>query len=154
MMLIMPMLSTRCKYGLRAAVYVASQPSGQYVSIRRISTSLGISFHFLTKILQCLTEKGIFVSHRGPHGGVLFARSPGEVTFQDIIEAIEGPSVFTACMLGLSRCRNKTGCPLRKKWSDEQLRMTKLFRETRLNDLVHMFPDDVTKQKNVDEISV
>ena len=150
----MSMLSTRCKYGLRAAIYVSSQPSGQYVSIRRISTSLGISFYFLTKILQCLTEKGIFISHRGPHGGVLFARSPGEVTFQDIIEAIEGPSVFTACILGLSLCRKKNGCTSQEKWSDEQLRMTMLFRETRLNDLVHMFPDDVTKQKKRAAISV
>jgi len=147
MTLIMAMLSTRCKYGLRAAMYVAAQPPGQYVSIRRISTSLDISFHFLTKILQCLTEKGIFISHRGPHGGVLFARSPGEVTFQDIIEAIEGSSVFTGCMLGLPTCRRKTGCPLRDKWLEEQLRITSLFRETRLDTLVHMLPDKINKAK-------
>lgn len=137
----MAMLSIRCKYGLRAAIYVAAQPPGQYVSIRRISNSLGISFHFLTKILQSLTVKGILISHRGPHGGVLFARSPGDVTFQDIIEAIEGPSVFTACILGLSRCRVKTGCPLREKWSDEQIRIVKLFRETRLDTMAQTLGD-------------
>ncbi len=126
------MISKSCEYGLRAALYVASRKTEDYVSIREISDTLDISFHFLTKILQRLTEQGILQSYRGPHGGVSLARSPTDVTMLDIITAIEGPEMFTSCILGLSGCGEAKPCPLHKQWARERVRMEKMFRSTNL----------------------
>ncbi len=82
----MEMLSGSCIYGLRAAIYVAAHTSNDsYVSIREISEKLGISFHFLTKILQRLTEGGVMKSHRGPGGGVTLARPAARISILEIV---------------------------------------------------------------------
>ncbi|MCB0549642.1 MAG: Rrf2 family transcriptional regulator, partial [Phaeodactylibacter sp.] len=67
----MKVLSKGCVYGLRALLYIVSEkPREEYVNIREISEELDISFHFLTKTFQSLTQKGILRSYRGPNGGV------------------------------------------------------------------------------------
>jgi DNA-binding IscR family transcriptional regulator len=42
------MLSNACEYGLRATFYLASLKPEGYVSIKKISEELDISFPFLT----------------------------------------------------------------------------------------------------------
>ena len=65
----MNLLTKSCVYGLRATLYVASFCGERhFVPIREISEKLGLSFHFLTKILQKLTEAGLMESYRGPSG--------------------------------------------------------------------------------------
>ncbi len=100
------LLSQTCRYGLRAVLYLATKETRdtEYVSISKISQELDISFHFLTKILQQLTQAGILTSYRGPGGGVAFAQDPAELTPYDIVVTLEGPGLFTSCVLGLSDC--------------------------------------------------
>ena len=129
----MSFLSKSCVYGLRAAVYVAThQQPERFVSIREIADKLNISFHFLTKILQQLTESGILRSYRGPNGGVALARAAGEVSVKDIVDSIDGGDVFESCVLGLGGCGEKLPCPLHASWSKERAKMKKLFERTNL----------------------
>ena len=54
------MLFTKaCEYGIRAALYVAAQPTDGYTSVKDISERLGISFTFLAKIAQTLKQAGL-----------------------------------------------------------------------------------------------
>jgi Rrf2 family protein len=128
----MAMISKSCEYGLRAVLYVASRKTEEYLSIREIADTLGISFHFLTKILQRLTEQGILQSYRGPSGGVTLARPPTSVTLLDVITAIEGVDMFSSCILGLSGCGEHKPCPLHQQWAKERVRLKEVFRTTTL----------------------
>ncbi len=109
-------LSKACSYAILATLYISRKNSGDYVSIKEISKQLNISFHFLTKILQTLTEKGILESLRGPRGGVRLARYPSDLTLLDIILAIDGPELFTECILGLPGCGVAKPCPMHEHW--------------------------------------
>jgi Rrf2 family transcriptional regulator, iron-sulfur cluster assembly transcription factor len=114
-------ISKRCVHGILAAIYIASQPVKEgsireYIQIAVIADKLKISFHFLTKVLQQLTHKGILASYRGPNGGVLLARSVDQVTLYDLIEAIDGDQIFTTCMLGLPGCGTEKPCPVHDSW--------------------------------------
>ena len=61
----MRVISKSGEYGLRALLYmVAHKKDEAYVNIREMADELDISFHFLTKILQSLTQKGILQSYR------------------------------------------------------------------------------------------
>jgi len=52
------MLSNSCRYGIRAVIYLASQPiSNGKTGITRISTDLDLPQPFLAKILQQLVKK-------------------------------------------------------------------------------------------------
>ena len=138
----MSFLSKSCVYGLRASVYVAThQEPDRFVSIREIADKLDISFHFLTKILQQLTESGILHSYRGPNGGVALARAAGEVSVKDIVDSIDGGDVFEACVLGLGGCGEKAPCPLHASWSKERAKMKKLFEKTNLQVLARQVRD-------------
>ena len=50
------LLSKRCLYGIRATLFMASRSTSRYVTARAISRELGISEHYLPKVLQDLTE--------------------------------------------------------------------------------------------------
>jgi Rrf2 family iron-sulfur cluster assembly transcriptional regulator len=131
----MLLISKTCNYGIRASLYVASRTDSQFVPIRQISEGLKISFHFLTKILQILTQKNIMTSYRGPNGGVSLARPASSITIMEIIEAIDGSNLFQGCILGLPECNNNNPCPLHEKWAvmREDLKLT--FQQANLSEL-------------------
>ena len=109
--------SKTCMYGIRASLYVAMESKErEYIPIREISQKLDISFHFLTKILRILTQNRIMSSFRGPNGGIKLARPPDQITLKDIIVAIDGPALFTECILGLPGCGDDRPCPLHEAW--------------------------------------
>lgn len=127
----MKSLSKPGEYGLRALMYmVARGESNDYVNIREMSKDLDISFHFLTKILQQLTQAGILMSIRGPNGGVAFRRSPNEIKLMDILTVIEGPQFLTECVLGLPGCGDFAPCPLHESWAPMRQRLRHLFETT------------------------
>lgn len=129
------MFSRACEYGLRAVLYLAALNHNGYVSIREIGERLNISVPFLTKIFQKLTQAGLMQSLRGPSGGVMFARSPEEITLFDVIVAIDGPDLFTECVLGLPGCGEAAPCPLHDRWKEVRNPIRDLFASTTLAEM-------------------
>ena len=66
-------------------------------SARQISEHTGVPLPVLTNILHRLGVAGLVQSRRGAKGGYGLARVPAEITFTEIIEAIEGPFRLTVC---------------------------------------------------------
>ncbi|MBT8400951.1 MAG: Rrf2 family transcriptional regulator [Rhodothermia bacterium] len=130
-------LSKACSYGLRAVISLAMRQESSYQPIRELSTTLGISFHFLTKILQQLTDAGILVSQKGPKGGVALAVDASRVSVYDIVIAIDGSGAFTACILGLPGCGSRVPCPLHEQWAEERLRIEAMMKEESIDGLAH-----------------
>ncbi len=135
------LLSKSAIYGLRAILYIASLKSDDFVPVRVISAELKISFHFLAKILQSLTQTGILKSFRGPNGGVALARRPDSVKLNELIEAIEGPRKSHQCILGFPGCGVEKPCPLHHKWEETQSRMDAIFEETTIGELAGRMHD-------------
>ena len=131
----MVVLSKAGVYGLRAATYLAMQPSDEYVSIAKIADDLRISFHFLTKVLQSLTQANMLKSFRGPKGGVTFARPSAEISVYDVVVAIDTDNMFRECILSLPGCNERTPCPLHAEWLQIRTRVRTLFQETSLADM-------------------
>lgn len=129
------LLSKSCEYGIRATLRVAMHEDDEYVPIRVISGEVGMSAHFLTKILQQLTRAGIMKSFKGPKGGVALAKPASKVRLIDIVSAIDGPQLFEECMLGLPGCGQRKPCPLHDRWMVERGRLTALFESTTLDQL-------------------
>lgn len=131
----MLLLSKTCNYGIRAALFVASKSDQQFVPIRQIAEELNISFHFLTKILQVLTQKNIMNSYRGPNGGVSLAKSADAITIYDIIEAIDGLKLFEECIIGLPGCGDTKPCPFHDHWKTVREDLKNTFKNSTLADL-------------------
>ncbi len=130
------LISKTCSYAIRATLYLAVQPPGKYIPIREISDKLGISFHFLTKILQTLTARNILLSYRGPNGGITLARHASQIHLSEIIEAVDGESIFKVCVIGLEGCSDESPCPLHVQWAVEREKLRNLFKSMTLQKLV------------------
>lgn len=124
--------SKACIYGLRAALYVASLDRQAFVPIKKISDDLDISFHFLTKILQTLTQHNIMLSYRGPNGGIALARPAEQINVIQIVEAIDGTKAFNECILDLPGCGTQRPCPMHEQWSRIRTEMKHLLETTTL----------------------
>ncbi len=125
-------------YGIRAALLVSLKNEGDresFIPIRQLAEELDLSFHFLTKILQILTQAKIMESYKGPNGGVKMANPSNEVYLIDIVEAIDGREVFSSCLLGLPGCGDEAPCPLHEVWKKSQGQLRSIFEETSLADL-------------------
>jgi len=123
-------LSKTCIYAIRAVLFTASFGGTEYVPIKRIAKDLGISFHFLTKILQTLTQQGIMNSYRGPKGGIILAKPAADIQIAEIVVAIDGKGIFEECILGLPGCGEKQPCPLHEQWSDYRNSLQQMLEKT------------------------
>ncbi len=130
------LLSKRSVYGIRAALLMASHhDASPYLPAREISSRLGISHHYLPKVLQELTRAGITQSLRGPNGGVALKRPPADITLRDIVAAIEGNQSPVSCPLSGEVCSPADPCDFCKGWSSARRQVNTLFDETTLADV-------------------
>ena len=111
------LLSHTCEYGIQAVLYLAKHHDVPYISVKEIAEKHNISFHFLGKILQKLTQKGLLTSYKGPRGGISLARSPQELTVLQVVEAIDGVEFLQKCVVGMPSCGGDHPCALHDKWS-------------------------------------
>ena len=121
------LLSQRCEYAVRAALYIAALDSAAYVAVREISDALRIPRHFLAKTVQDLTAAGVLTSMRGPTGGLALARPADRITLEEIVLAVDGADVFTECVLGLPGCGDRKPCPLHDQWAPARARVHQMF---------------------------
>lgn len=106
-------LSKSCQYALRAVVYIASQATPAHlVGAQEIADGLDIPKHFLSKILQQLTRNQLVSSTKGPHGGFYLSEENELITIDRIVEVMDGPGLFKACVLGMPKCSSTHPCPL------------------------------------------
>lgn len=97
-------------YAFRAVLYMAKQPAERITEARQIANDETIPMRFLLRIMPALIKAGIVRSQRGVGGGYYLARDPDEITFLDVIEAVEGPIYLNRCFKDYSYC-SKHGAP-------------------------------------------
>ena len=132
-------ITRRIEYGLRAMLFLASQPMGTIVPFREIATRMDVPQDFLAKILKKLVHEKLAGSVRGAHGGYTLGRAAAEITFLDVIEAVEGPVKLNLCTdkndLDHSACSFSGGCTMLSVWRLGQERMLEVYRHARLDKL-------------------
>ena len=107
------MFSKTCEYGIRAMIFIAQKSQhGIKVGIKEISKGIASPEHFIAKILQDLSRKGLVQSTKGPNGGFFLDETSKKNTLADIVKAIDGDKLFTGCALGLKNCSEIRPCPL------------------------------------------
>lgn len=102
---------------------------------------------FLGKIFQSLAKAGIVKSARGSGGGFSLARSPGEISALDIIEAVEGPIALQRCLDLEEGCEHSRGCALCGLLAEAQERIKEVFGRTSLSELAgRHIPNSLVRQ--------
>lgn len=89
--------SVGVEYALHCLVYLIGVPSKESVGIKDLAEFQGLSETFLSKVFGKLSKAGIVSSVPGVKGGYKLAKSPEDITFWDVIEAVEGAKPIFQC---------------------------------------------------------
>lgn len=108
------MFSKACKYGIRAATYIAKQSiNNKRVGLKEIIKEIDSPEAFTSKILQKLKNHQLIYSEKGPHGGFYMeANQLNEVSLLQIIDVFDGSQLYKECSIGLKECNHEKPCPL------------------------------------------
>ncbi|MFL0247318.1 Rrf2 family transcriptional regulator [Candidatus Clostridium stratigraminis] len=85
------------EYAIHCLLYMVNLEDGKSVGIHDLATFQGISETYLSKVYAKLSKAGIIKSIPGVKGGYALARSAEEITFWDVVEAVEGSEPFFQC---------------------------------------------------------
>src|SRR3954466_10361431 len=90
-------LSKKADYALMAMKHLAIKSDSASISAREIAEQFDIPIELMAKVLQRLVQRGLLGSQQGTRGGYQLSRPPVQITVANVIEAIEGPVMVTAC---------------------------------------------------------
>src|SRR5262249_39070582 len=84
-------LTRASSYALHAVAYMAAQKKDLPTASHVIAANRGIPERFLLKVLKPLVSAQVLLSVKGPSGGYRLARSAGDISVLEVIEAVDGP---------------------------------------------------------------
>lgn len=85
------------EYALHCLLYMINVPEGKAVGIKDLAEFQGVSETYLSKAFTKLKRSGIVKSSPGVNGGYELFRAPENISFWDVIEAIEGTEPIFQC---------------------------------------------------------
>ena len=131
------MFSKSCEYGIKAALYIATQSiENRRVKIGDIVRNINSPEAFTGKILGVLSKNRIVDSYTGPNGGFEIKQEHLHlITIADIVRAIDGDSFFKGCVLGLSHCDKNSPCPMHNTVTYIRTEMREVLQSTTLFEL-------------------
>src|SRR5262245_37586049 len=90
-------LGNQVEWALHCVSVLASLPDDKYLAAQTLAEYHGVPKEYLSKALQQLAKAGIVEGRLGPKGGYRLARPPREITFLQVVEAIEGDERSFRC---------------------------------------------------------
>jgi len=131
----MGIFSKTCEYAMRAVFFIAAKTAdGGRVGIKEIATGIDSPEHFLAKILQDLSRRGVIQSAKGPNGGFYVDDVILNMPLSSIVEAVDGNSIFTGCGLGLEQCSEDNPCPIHHDFKSIRNQIQNLLKTTKIGE--------------------
>jgi Rrf2 family transcriptional regulator, iron-sulfur cluster assembly transcription factor len=106
-------------YAIRACMLLASD-GGHPISGREIAARTAVPERFLARSLGQLVSAGVVESRIGRTGGYRLGREASDVSLLEIVEAVEGPSRSTRCVLRQQQCDPSAPCAIHPVWAAAQ----------------------------------
>lgn len=128
-------LTMKGDYGLRAMLDMAAYYGQGPIESADIATRQYIPEQYLDHILMVLRKEGLVESVRGPKGGHMLARPPGQITMAQVMQALEGYVPPMKCLPNPDVCKLSPGCALRGIWRQIDVMTQQLLASTTIEEL-------------------
>ncbi|MDR2123342.1 MAG: Rrf2 family transcriptional regulator [Flavobacteriaceae bacterium] len=135
------MISNRCKYALKALIYIARQDKDKSVLSSEISKDENIPKKFLENILRDLKNAQFLTSRRGAKGGYRLNKDMESVTLIDVIRLMDGPIALLPCVSinyhqPCDTCADEETCTIRDVFVEVRNATLEIYRKTTLASLI------------------
>jgi len=131
-------LTSRGRYAVMAMADLAKNNATDPTSLTEISLRQGISISYLEQIFLKLRKNNLVQSARGPSGGYILSKPPGEIKLLSIINAVDEKIKTVKCRKESKRgCNHKSiKCITHNLWDDLETHINKFFENNTLNDIL------------------
>lgn len=117
-------------YALHLMVYLVKHECNENLSLQPLANHMNISHTYLSKILTQLVKAGLIQSAAGVNGGYSLRKSKHEISFYDVIQAIEGSGALFTCDMD-----EKNECHIEMVMKEAEEKMVSHLKEKRLIDI-------------------
>lgn len=129
--------SQATNYALHTMLYMVALPSGTTVGVQQLAELQGLSPTYLSKILTRLVKAGMIESTPGINGGYKLTRNKADLSFLEVIHAIEGTASLFHCDDG----EDHHGCLIQGVMANAEQQMEAYLKERKLVELVGQVGD-------------
>jgi Rrf2 family protein len=92
------MISKKCKYAIKALLYISNQSGSNNIDAKEIAENEGIPRKFLETILHELRNNRILHSSRGKMGGYKLLKDPKDIKLTEVMRIMDGPIAMLPCV--------------------------------------------------------
>ena len=130
-------VSTKGRYALRVMVYLARHREEEYVPLKEIAESEGISQKYLESIMTVLSKADFLDAVHGKGGGYRLNRKPEGYTIGAILKLTEGSLAAVSCTSqGPAACARTECCQTKPMWDKLDKMIDEFFEGVTLADLL------------------
>jgi len=131
-------VSTKGRYALRVMVCFAQRGGDEYIPLKEIAESEGISQKYLESIMTTLSKAGFVDAVHGKGGGYRLNRSPEQYTVGSILKLTEGNLSAVSCTTqGAAACSRSQCCNALPMWERLDRMIDEFFEGITLADLLN-----------------
>jgi Rrf2 family protein len=132
-------LTKKADYGLIALKHLAVK--GSAASAKEIAETYRIPLPLLAKVLQKLGKTGFLIAEHGTNGGYRLARLANRITALEVVRAIDGPIILTACFTDHGECDQSERCNVKEPLRKLHEGILKLLNDITINDMAMDDPE-------------
>jgi Rrf2 family protein len=118
-------------YALHAMLNLVSAAPDKPVGVQSLAEKMGVSQTYLSKMMTKLVKAGLIQSVPGANGGYRLRRNQEDISFLDIIHAIEGTASIFECSLD-----HGSECLIQQVVIDAERQMEQYLENKKIVDLV------------------
>lgn len=119
--------SKATNYALHTMLFFAKEAPNNPIGVQQLAEKQYVSPTYLSKILTKLVKEGMINSSSGANGGYTLSHNWEDISFLDIIHAIEGKSsLFDCCLYSDPECVIKDVMLSAEEKLEEELRNKKI----------------------------
>lgn len=122
--------SKATNYALHTMVFLMAAGDGKPVGVQPLAERQGVSPTYLSKILTKLVKAGLIESASGANGGYRLRRHREDISFLDVIHAIEGTASLFECSM-----EHSAECLIDQEMRRAEEQMEQYLRDKKLVDL-------------------
>ena len=141
-------LSSRSRYGIRALIDLAVNARESCIQLGDIAVRNDISVKYLEQIFMALRKGGMIRSIKGPQGGYLLAKKPGEIFLSDVIRLLDGDYLLEKEFFGDGE--NLASKVIQEKMIDPMNRwMSEFLEHLTLQNLVDAYEQELASSQDM-----
>lgn len=145
------LLSQTAEYALRAMAWLAMAPENKPVRAADLARATGIPTYYVSKVLRRLVLADLLESQKGQGGGFSLSRAPREISFINILSAVDAFPTQGRCAFGWGQCNATDPCPLHNSWSQLDDRIRDWAAGTSLGEIANLAPKGLRSSEHLNE---